>query len=77
MGNVFNPGSAHYRRMIVVTSGVSCTAVTLHTIFIDFGKQEHIFTPLQVYFHKRIDNFYNVDFSNKSIDNSVGRNHDQ
>lgn len=62
MGNIFNPGSAHYRRVIVVTSAVSCTAVTLHTVFIDFGKQEHVFTPLQTYAHKRFDQYFGTTF---------------
>lgn len=60
MGNIFNPGSPQYRRSVVVASVVSCTVVTGHTLLMDFGKQEHIFTSVQQYMNKKLDNYFQI-----------------
>ena len=60
MASFFNPGSALFRRGVVIASAFSCTAVGIQVILSDFGSQKHIFTPIQVYVNKKVDGFYNV-----------------
>lgn len=60
MGNFFNPGDARYRRLVTITSIYASVAVAAHTIMIDFGKQEHIFTDIQRYLTKKVDNYYGI-----------------
>jgi len=60
MGNVFNPGDARYRRIVILTSIYASSVVAAHTIMIDFGKQEHIFSGIQRYINKKIDNYYGI-----------------
>lgn len=60
MGNFFNPGDARYRRIVTLTSIYASAAVAVHTIMIDFGKQEHIFTGIQRYITKKVDNYYEI-----------------
>ncbi len=72
MGNLFNPGSAQYRRVVVVTSAYTCSFVALHTLMMDFGKQEHIFSPIQRYLHKRLDEYYEITDKDLIIVPTVG-----
>jgi hypothetical protein len=60
MGNFFNPGNPQYRRSVVVASVVSCSVVAGHTLLMDFGKQEHIFTPVQQYLNKKLDAYFQI-----------------
>lgn len=60
MGNSFNPGDPRYQRKIQVLTLYASTLVGFQTLMIDYGKREHVFSPLQRYFDKKIDLFYEI-----------------
>eukprot|EP01039_Chlorochromonas_danica_P003393 gene3393-3718_t len=60
MGNFFNPGDVIYRRKVRAASIYACCFVAGQSIMMDYGKQEHVFTPIQKYVFKKIDNFFDV-----------------
>ena len=60
MGNFFNPGDAKYRRKVQVFSFYACSLVAAHALMMDYGKQEHLFSPIQRYIIKNMDAMYEI-----------------
>mmetsp|Transcript_5520 Transcript_5520/g.11192 ORF Transcript_5520/g.11192 Transcript_5520/m.11192 type:complete len:102 (+) Transcript_5520:143-448(+) len=60
MSNFFNPGSAKYRRGVLLASVYACSFVTATMLVADYGSQEHVLTPVQTYINKKLDAFYQV-----------------
>jgi hypothetical protein len=67
MGNIFRPGDPKYGRTIQVITAYSCTFVGVHSIMMDYGKHEHVFTPIQTYMHRKIDNYFQLTDEELSI----------
>ncbi len=58
--NFFNPGSPRFRRGVMLLSVYACTFVGAHVVMGDFGKQEHVFTPVQKWILPRIDALFGI-----------------
>lgn len=56
----FNPGNPKYRRGVVLLTTYVCSLVTVQVLMADFGAQDHIFTPVQAYIHKKADHFFEI-----------------
>jgi hypothetical protein len=56
----FNPGNPKYRRGVVLLTTYVCSLVTVQVLMADFGAQDHIFTPVQAYIHKKSDHFFEI-----------------
>eukprot|EP01031_Cornospumella_fuschlensis_P041507 gene41507-50651_t len=69
MGNFFNPGDAKYRRKVQVVSFYACSLVAGHAFMMDYGKQEHLFSPIQRFAIQKIDKMYGV--SQEEIDQAI------
>ncbi len=65
--NLFRPGDAKYGRTIQVISVYSCTLVGFHAMMADHGRHEHIFTPFQRYFYRKLDNYFMITDEELSV----------
>lgn len=69
--NFFNPGSPKFRRGVFLLSVYSCSLVGMYLIMADYGSHEHVFTPIQAYINKKVDNYFHITseelHSNKTL----------
>ncbi len=42
----FDPSNPRFRRSVMAFSVLACTLAGFHVVMIDYGKQEHVFTPV-------------------------------
>ena len=75
MANYFNPGSPRFRRGVILLSAYACSFAGAHVLMADFGKQEHVFSPVQRFLVPQIDQLLNV--SEDDIKNYVATPRDK
>lgn len=60
MGNFFRPADPKYQRTVMLSSVIVCSVVAVHTVMMDHGSQDHVFTPLQKYINSRVDSYFEI-----------------
>jgi hypothetical protein len=67
--NLFRPGESKYRRSVHSLSIYASAFVLTGTIFMDYGKQEHLYSALQRYTFKKVDDYFHV--TEEDLQNTV------
>jgi hypothetical protein len=68
MSYFFNPANPYYRRGVYLTACFFGSLSVVNGVLSDYGRQEHVFSPVQRYLCPKIDWFFGVSEEDLNVE---------